>query len=330
MTDPTLATTYEWGRMYARTRGGPPTVPSITTVIGTLAQDLEWWESLCAADAAIEQAPLLAQIVAMPDGPERTDRLVKAQRWLRDAATRDRDQASVRGDAVHDYAEQVAKQVVGLATDADIADAEARCLAVGADQYLRAFERFWRRFRPVPVMVEATVWSGLHAYAGTTDMLCLIDLPGEPGVPAVLDWKTKKALYMESGRAKVSDVRDHTAMQLAATAYADEVWVRGATPELDTWEPMRFVPEVGVGVAIAPDGATVRQFDIYDPLVWDSFLALRRAWEFKREGALRMSPRVQSPASLKRMSPPPPQVVARGAQNPTPQGLPTSPHTASL
>jgi len=44
-----------------------------------------------------------------------------------------------------------------------------------------------------PIYIEQTVWSRTHGYAGTLDLLAEVN-----GVETVLDWKSGKAVYMES------------------------------------------------------------------------------------------------------------------------------------
>ena len=91
-----------------------------------------------------------------------------------------------------------------------------------------------------------------------------------------------------------------TGMQLVAAAHAEEVWVEGATPSEDKWVPWEYGVEMGAAVAFAPDGYVVRQYDIQDPLIWNTFKALREAWDYKRDGAATMGPRVESLAEFVR------------------------------
>lgn len=300
MTDPRLAHTYEWGRMYARTRGGEPEVPSITTILAVENQDLGWWEARLAVGAAIEHLRLVQDVLA-EGNPQR----IKGMRsWLQDAAVRDRDSASARGDFVHNYAEVYALHVMGSATDEDVAAQRALCLEQDLGDFLTSFHRFWDEFRPRPLMPEATVWNATVGYAGTTDLICEIETEQGPTL-TVLDWKTKRGLFLRNGQPKRNDLQVHTGMQLAAAAFAEEVWIEGATPEEDRWEPWTYRPEMGLGVAIGPDGYAVRQYDIYDPLVWQGFVALRSAWDYVTEGGRTMGERTMR-AGLRPLTPRPP------------------------
>lgn len=290
MTTPKLSIATPQGRMYAREPGGTPVHPSITNVIETLSADMEWWEALCAANAAIEHSPLLGDVHNMPRGRAKWARERAAKDWLMGAAGRDRDAASARGDLVHDYAEQWARREIGAATSEDVNTARNDAVAGGAGAYLPHFEAFWAHWKPRVVAPEATVWNDTVGYAGTTDLLCEFTIRGR-SVTAVLDWKTKKALWKRNGEQRL-DLKESTALQLAAAAFAEEMWVEGSG-----WAPMPFVPQIGVGVAIGPDGWAARQYDIHRPAVWDTFAALRTAWGFKH-GPATMTGRLQGPEHL--------------------------------
>lgn len=299
MTSPRLATTFDWGRMYARTRGGDPEVPSITTVLDVLNQRMEWWEAWCATDAAIEHSERLVAVTRMPPGGEKRYRLRKAKDWIMEAANRDRDDAARRGDLVHDYAEQHCLRQIGRASADDIVASEAACEAGGASSYLPVFQQFWDEWQPRVLEPEATVWNSKVGYAGTTDLICELTVRGRK-VIACIDWKTKRALFKANGRRKSEDLRDYTGMQVCAAARAEELWVPGEDPmgSEDTWLPFPYTVEVGLAVAIAPDGFAVRQYKIHDPLTFRTFRALRAAWEFDRRGRELMSPLLGGPSDV--------------------------------
>lgn len=311
MTDPQLAHTFDWGRMYSRKRGGTPEVPSITTVLGVLAQDLEWWEALCAVNACIEHAERLVRIKEMPPGPPAWAEERKAKDWLMAAAERDRQAASARGDVVHNYAETYALRAMGQATDEEVQEHWEKCREAKVLDYVASFHSFWMDYSPEPVQAEATVWNSEVGYAGTTDLICTIR-SGTSRHLTVLDWKTRKALFKRNGQEKEHDLHDYTGMQLASAAYANEVWIPGTDPlgSGDRWVPFPYEPEVGVAVALAPDGYSVRQYDIYNPLVWNTFKALRAAWDFAQDGPSTMSPKLTGPADIRPMTPRPAHLVS--------------------
>lgn len=296
MTSPKLAGATPHGRMYGRTRGGTLEVPSITTVLDVLNQHMEWWEARCAVDAAWDYAQRIVEIKEQSDW--RVER--KAKDWMKASAERDRDDAAVRGDYVHDYAETWALMTIGQATQADVDEHRAQCEENGAGAFLAHFHQFWDDWQPEVVMPEATVWNSTVGYAGTTDLLCRINVQGRR-INVVGDYKTKKALFKRNGEPKDQDLRDYTGMQLAAAAFAEEKWVPGLAEDGsgDAWEPMDFGAEVGVGIAIAPDGYVVRQYAILHEPMFESFRALRDAWEFYRHGPRMMSPKLAGPGEIR-------------------------------
>lgn len=301
MTSPRLARTYDWGRMYARERGGTPTVPSITTVIDVMDSDLGWWEARCAADTAIERAVDLANVVTMPDGGEKERQLKKAHRWIRETAERDKDAASERGDLVHDYGETWCLMQLGQATMDDVNQHRQACRDGGVEDYLEHFHDWWDTWQPEVLQPEATVWNSSVGYAGTTDLICNFTINGEK-ITSVVDYKTKKALFKDKARTKrkSSDLRDHTGMQLAAAAFAEEVWIPGDDDSgaQDRWEPFPHQIDLGFAVAFAPDGYVMRQYLIHHPGMFATFTHLRHAWEFKQHGASLMSPILDGPSSV--------------------------------
>lgn len=298
MTSPRLATTYDWGRMYARRRGEQPTVPSITTVLGVMDSDMGWWEARCAADTALERAVDLATVVTMPDGPEKSKQTRTAHRWIRETAERDRNDASVRGDLVHDYGETWCLLQLGQATEADVEQHRQACREGGVEEYLEHFHAWWDEWKPEVLQPEATVWNSSVGYAGTTDLICNVVINGQK-VTCVFDYKTKRALFKDEARTrrKSSDLRDYTGMQLAATAYAEEIWLPGddLSGAADSWAPFPYQIDLGFAVAFAPDGYVVRQFRIHHPGTFSTFKHLRYAWEFKRHGKDLMSPILSGP-----------------------------------
>lgn len=299
MTSPKLAGATDHGRMYGRTRGGALEVPSITTVLDVLNQHMEWWEARCAVGSAFQYADRLARIAAMPNGPEKWQQERKAKDWLEASATRDRDDAAARGDYVHDYAEAWALMTVGQGSQEEVDRHRALCEENGVGEYLPHFHRFWEDWNPTVVMPEATVWNSTVGYAGTTDLLCQIEVEGQ-AVNVVADYKTKRGLYKRNGEPKAQDLRDYTGMQLAAAANAEEVWVPGEAEDgsQDAWKAMDFAADVGLAIGIAPDGYVVRQYAIHHEPMFASFKALRRAWEFKLHGPQMMSGKLSGPGDI--------------------------------
>ena len=278
LTDPTLAAGTDFGRMYARTRGGELLVPSITTIQGVMESDMSWWAALCAAKGVIED-DRMAQYYAMPDGQAKKDKKRALIDWYRLASDRDMNASAARGDIVHNYAEFYALHVMGRATPQELQEKLDLAQAAGLDAYIRSFHAFWDKYRPVPIAPEATVWNHTIGYAGTTDLICSIN-----GVTAVLDYKTKKKIRDYYGHIKPTTLSAKIVMQLTAAARAEEYWVEGATPAEDEWLPWPHKPEIGFGLAIGPDDFFLRPFDIWNERSWSTFVSLRSVWDWKREG----------------------------------------------
>ncbi|HET8645775.1 MAG TPA: hypothetical protein VFO85_09820, partial [Vicinamibacteria bacterium] len=60
-----------------------------------------------------------------------------------------------------------------------------------------AYEKWRAEVDFKPVMIEQTVWSRTHGYAGTMDFLADVTLHGQR-VLALGDWKSGKAIYEEA------------------------------------------------------------------------------------------------------------------------------------
>lgn len=295
--------------MYSRVRGGTPAVPSITTVLDVLDQDMEWWEARCAVKESVKYAHRLQQIRDRAREVKNWDELSAAEDWMEKAAERDRDESSKRGDLVHNYAEVLGLTEMGLATPADLGEQERLCRDADLMPFVVQVNAFWRDWQPEPVLMEATVWNQTYRYAGTTDMIFRIVIDGV-AYYVVLDWKTKKALFKkrkfgaprDAPLVPKTDLRLYTSMQLAAAAHGEELWVPGAEEDgsQDRWVPFEYDVTMGMGVAIGPDGYAARQYDITRPVVWDTFASLRTAWEFRRlDAADLMTERLTGPQSLR-------------------------------
>lgn len=293
MTAPTLAAQTEFGRMYARERGGTPLVPSITTVQGVYDAEMSWWEALCAARCIVEDNRM-AQFYSMPEGAERKRKKWQILSWAKEAAERDRNAAAARGDLIHNYAEFHALRLMDRATGDDVAEREDLARSAGLDAYLRSFHAFWDKFSPEPVAPEATVWNHSVGYAGTTDLICRIN-----GVLVVLDYKTRKSILDREGLVKPTTLTSKISMQLTAAARGEEYWIESPDGNSDEWLPWPHRPSVGLGVAIGPDGYHVQPYDIWHDLSWQTFQSLRQAWEWKRSGHELLGPALLHPTELR-------------------------------
>lgn len=118
----------------------------------------------------------------------------------------------------------------------------------------------WRKNAGIkPLMIEQTVFSRQHGYAGTMDLCADV---AEYGALAVLDWKTGKAIYEEALLQNAAYVQALVEMGHALTPNVYGMIVRLPKMETD--------PEFEVRI-IRPE----EQADLFE-----AFLAAKRLWSF--------------------------------------------------
>lgn len=182
------------------------------------------WAANESAKFAVNQWDELAVIPVA----DRLDRIRKEWRGVR-------DRAALRGTEVHNLAEQVVQGI-----EIEVPDHLAG--------HLESYIKFLDDFQVVPVLVEKSVFSRTHKYAGTFDLVADID-----GVRWLLDIKTN-----------ASGVYAETALQLAAYRFAD-FYIEDDFSE----HPMPEVVKTGVihvtaaGYELVPVLADKDQFDIF-------------------------------------------------------------------
>jgi hypothetical protein len=172
--------------------------------------------------------------------------------FLKGAHYRDRDRAATRGTDVHAIAEQV---IHGQEVEVPEHLAE----------FVSGYVRWLDEWEPVPIVTEKPCASREWWYAGTFDAIVEFKRGQLKGQRYLLDWKTSKGVYGETG------------MQLAAYAHAEfyqDGDERKAMPEVD-----------GLGVVhIRPTGT-----DLY--LIHDRYAAWRQfqhvAWIAKQADAVK-------------------------------------------
>lgn len=185
-------------------------VPGVTTIIGDGVPKpaLINWAGNATADYAVDHWDELTAM--MPSARGNT---------LRKARYFDRDTAANRGTAVHNIAERLVH-----GNEVDVPDE----LAGHVGSYVRFLDEWDVR----PILVERTVVSHRHGYAGTLDLLAeLVDHSDIDAPPQVwlLDIKTNRF-----------GIFGETALQLAGYRYAD-VWM----DQDDIEHPMPVVQRTG-------------------------------------------------------------------------------------
>ena len=260
MTQPQLAHSTDFGRMYSRSLGGLPEVPSITTVIGQGATDLSGWAGHMAATAVVGDERLASAIGS-------ASKLRAIAREASSAAERFRDEAAARGDRVHAYAEQYALRHLGRPHD--VAGHREALQANGEAGFADRFDEWWDAYDVRPLDPEVTVWNAEVGYAGTLDLVAEIG-----GRVCLIDYKTKGTT--RDGRVKPLDPK--VVMQLAAGAQAGE---RLADAQSGSWEAWPYPKDVLLlGVALGEtEVVTQRAQDAVLPASWRRFWALRQVWE---------------------------------------------------
>lgn len=246
--------------MYARSLQDPPTVPSITTVIGQQASSLDGWIGYMAATAAVNHPDLGAAV-----GNPRQLRTVV--RDSSNAAEQFRDTAAARGDRVHQYCEQVALRA--LDRPHQLAEAREALAENGEENFALRFDAWWEQYDVKPLVPEITVWNQTLGYAGTLDLVATIG-----GRLCIIDYKTKGT--DRNGQVKPLDAK--VVMQLVAGLKAEESIVDEAA---GTWEPWKYGQDpVLLGVAIGEtEVRTMRANPAVLKAHWFKFASLRRVWQ---------------------------------------------------
>lgn len=169
---------YTWeGRDY-------PSVTSIRRLTG-MPFTLHAWAISKIVDRAIVDHNLIGTMLDRPRKKYERVRdknvVTEASRYLRAAATDERDMAADIGNAVHDAI------AVGLdPDDPSITDANVRAR-------LWQYRDFMQTVRPTVLFAEKQVWNLTYGYAGTPDALFL--LPN--GRIIVVDFKTGGGVYID-------------------------------------------------------------------------------------------------------------------------------------
>lgn len=220
-------------------------VPSVTTVLDCLPKPaLPRWAAKVAAEWAVENVNEWAE-PAHPRGigvPYWED----AVRLIKSAPFKQRDKKADLGTAVHEALEAYLKGVP--------ADDLLNRLGTEEVGYFYGLMDFLDAVSPEVISVESTVFSKVYGYAGTADIIAVVD-----GVQTIIDAKTSKDVYTSHGA------------QIAAYARAELIVVN------DKLEPFRGA-EQGIVVCVNPDGGfKAVKFDDLDPW-FDLFKAAQEVW----------------------------------------------------
>jgi predicted RecB family nuclease len=125
----------------------------------------------------------------------------------------------------------------------------------------QAYEKWRAEVGFKPVMIEQTVWSKTHGYAGTMDFLADVTLNGER-VLALGDWKSGKAIYEEALLQNAAYVAALTEMGHAEPGHVWGVIVRLPKIESDPDFEARII-------------SPAEQAENFE-----AFLSAKRTWEW--------------------------------------------------
>jgi len=270
------------GRFYDITHADGTTAryPSVTTILSAISKPaLVGWaakeERLAVSEAAADlhaetarqQLPRAAYLLALEQRLGTTKAHVKALA-----------KAAEIGSAAHAKIEWTLKRELGHLVG------PAPVVPAAADLAVQAFEDWRQAVALEPLLVERTVWSRAHAYAGTLDLLArlntraLLGLLAQQGpvapelaawldardtATAVVDFKTGKAIYAES---HLQSVAYNRALQEMGHGRVDG----GLIVRLP-----KVASDPGFEVAVVPPAAEL----------FPTFLATRQlwAWQYAQE-----------------------------------------------
>ena len=216
-------------------------VPGVTTILGVLDKPaIPKWAAKSVAQYVASNREGVEHLWSM--GERAVVDALKGVPWT------ERDQAGVKGTDVHDFAERILKGEEVDVPDHLVGHVES-CLSFMEDWDIK------------PVLVEATVASREHQYAGKLDLIA--DSKHAPR--AIFDWKTA-----------ASGIYKETAFQLVAYALAE---FHGEDGEESPMADLGI--EESYGVHIRADGYDVLPL-AYGPDVYDEFLCIRRAFDINK------------------------------------------------
>lgn len=220
-------------------------VPGVTTILGCLDKPaIPKWAAGMVAEYVADNPGGIEELRNMGRAP-----MVHA---LKNIPWEKRDKAGVRGNILHDYAEQLLH-----GREVDVAEEDV--------PVMEAALVFMEDWQIEPLLIEAPCASREHKWAGTLDLVAKYRRPdlGTTGT-AIFDWKSGKAMYPEY------------AWQLNAYAHAEFCLVDGEErplPECDA----------AFGVQIRADGYDVAPF-AFGPGIYEEFLGIRRTFDAVKRG----------------------------------------------
>ncbi len=232
--------TYVWPPPGTLKPGDEPEfeVSSVTTLIGNGLPKpaLMWWAAKMVAEKAVKSLDFVAKMKA----DEGDDETIK---WLKGAHRSYTNKKADMGTIAHMAIEAY---IDGNTMSDDQINEELKERGVPLDMwkatkgYIRGGVEFLDQLEPEVLYQEATVYSRVHGYAGTADIIGWMRFGGTDTYPCIIDFKTGKGVYPEMG------------LQLAAYARADFI---GTTDGTEI--PLSEIGDIrhGVIVRLTPTGS---------------------------------------------------------------------------
>lgn len=220
-------------------------VPGVTTILGVLDKPaIPKWAAGQVAEYVADNPNGVEELRKLGRGP-----MVQALKGL---PWQKRDDAGVRGNVLHDYAEKLLNGE----------DVEVDQEHIPVMEAALAFMEDWRI---KPLLVEFSCASREHRWAGTGDLIAeYVNPRTKVGGVAIFDWKSGKAMYPEY------------AWQFNAYAHAEFYGLNGDEHELPE-------TDAAFGVQIRPDGYDVAPF-AFGPEIYDEFLTIRQTFDIAKRG----------------------------------------------
>lgn len=247
MTTPTVKTVTIAGKRHYEHPLTGQTVPSVTTILDVLDKPaLTRWAANQVAAFAINNK---SSWIDLPD--DAANDLLKNSPW------RTRDKAAATGTDAHWVLEQLA--------GGNVPDPKFTPPGI-PPEVIAGIADFWLTFNPQVVAAEQTIWNATVAYAGSFDLIAVID-----GKTTLIDLKTGSGVY------------GNMALQLAAYAHGEEIITAdGQSSPMPVIEQYAIlhVPQNGKPWAWVP-------IDVTD-MEYNAFCMARGlyAWRTGREGSV--------------------------------------------
>lgn len=257
MTDPKVNTIHRGNsRFYVDPETGRKN-PGVTSVLNMLPKPfLKAWAAKVVAETAINNISSVVGL-AFSDPKGAIDYLKRSpDRFTRGAAD--------MGTEAHDIFEQIAKGNTPRRVHPDM------------EPFVSHFLEFVELCEPEFILLEETVWSDEHGYAGSFDALATLHGAGAgplQGKTLFMDWKTTR-----------SGVHEEVALQLSGYRFADYIvrpdGARVPIPETDGAAVLHIRPEGWSLVPAETDMVTIGDNEVS---VYAYFLALREVFDWDYE-----------------------------------------------